>query len=109
MRAIIGTKPDSSNELENKTIIEAEDNAIFNIEQALTPEIEKAESAEEVVMENFFGTTLTDYDDFDERCWNKGDGYKIPGYPSMEHNLEGVESGMYLFAGESNSGYCSLS
>lgn len=59
-------------------------------------------------MENYFNSTLQDYEDFDERAYNKGDGYKIPGFPLMENNLEGVESGLYVFAGESNSGKSAL-
>ena len=109
----IGTKPRSFEDIETAVItdtelIKAEDDAIYNIEQALNLEDEKEETADGVVMENFFGTTLTDYDNFDERCWNKGDGYKMPGYPEMESNLEGTETGLYLFAGESNSGKSAL-
>lgn len=87
--------------------ISKEDDIIYNIEQALE-EDEVVESSEEVVMEDFFKTTSNDYELFDDRCWNKGDGYKIPGFPMMEEKLEGVESGLYLFAGESNSGKSAL-
>lgn len=76
---------------------------LYNIEKALI-EDEEVETTDEVIMEDFSKTTLADYEDFDERCWNKGDGYKIPSFPEMEAKLEGVESGLYLFAGESNSG-----
>lgn len=81
---------------------------LYNIEKALIEDDEPVESAEEVIMEDFSKTTLSDYDNFDERCWNKGDGYKIPSFPEMEAKLEGVESGLYLFAGESNSGKSAL-
>lgn len=86
--------------------LEKEANEIYqDIEKALlSEEAEAVEPAKEVVMEDFVGTTLHDYDEFDERCWNKGDGYKLPGYPLIEEYLEGIESGLYLFAGESNSG-----
>lgn len=87
--------------------IAKEDDIIYNIEQALEEE-EIVESSEEVVMEDFFKTTSNDYELFNDRCWNKGDGYKIPGFPTMEEKLEGVESGLYLFAGESNSGKSAL-
>ena len=104
MNNVVGPRPN----LDNKEIINTEDNAIYDIENALAFETVKVESAEDVVMEDFFGTTLNDYDEFDERCWNKGDGYKMPGYPQMENHLEGVETGLYLFAGESNSGKSAL-
>lgn len=58
----------------------------------------------EVDMEDFFETSESQYDEFEERTWKKGEGYKIPGYPEIEERLEGVEAGLFLFAGESNSG-----
>ena len=61
-----------------------------------------------VSMEDFFQTTKDDYDDFDAYCYRKGDGYKIPTFPSMEKYLEGVESGLYLLAAESNCGKTGL-
>lgn len=84
-----------------------EDDIIYNIEQALI-EDEEVVSSEEVIMEDFFKTTESDYESFDERCYSKGDGYKMPSYPMMEDKLEGVEAGLYLFAGESNSGKSAL-
>jgi replicative DNA helicase len=57
-----------------------------------------------IVMEDYFETTKNDYLQFDERAWNKGDGYKIPNYPIITEKLEGLESGLYLFAAESNAG-----
>lgn len=92
---------------EVKPLEEVIDDDIYNIEKALI-EDEEVESSNEVIMEDFSKTTLSDYDYFDERCWNKGDGYKIPGFPEMEAKLEGVEAGLYLFAGESNSGKSAL-
>lgn len=93
--------------------IEEDDKDIYNVdsidklESALLQE-DSVESSEEVVMENFFATTKNDYDSFNTRAWNKGDGYKIPSYPEMEDKLEGLEAGLYLFAGESNSGKSAL-
>lgn len=92
---------------EVKPLEEVIDDDIYNIEKALI-EDEEVESSDEVIMEDFSKTTLSDYDYFDERCWNKGDGYKIPGFPEMEAKLEGAEAGLYLFAGESNSGKSAL-
>lgn len=92
---------------EVKPLEEVIDDDIYNIEKALI-EDEEVESSDQVIMEDFSKTTLSDYDYFDERCWNKGDGYKIPGFPEMEAKLEGAEAGLYLFAGESNSGKSAL-
>lgn len=108
----IGPRPSSSKlikpTINEEDIISVEDKSIYDLDNALTMEDETVESSDEVIMEDFFKTTLNDYDNFDERCWNKGDGYKIPSYPEMESKLEGVESGLYLFAGESNSGKSAL-
>lgn len=101
----IGPKPTLNKEEE---MTANENSAIYDIENALSMEEEKVESSDEVIMEDFFKTTASDYDMFDERCWNKGDGYKIPSYPIMDEKLEGAESGLYLFAGESNSGKSAL-
>lgn len=73
---------------------------IDNIE-TLNP-INKEE--EKVIMEDFFATTLEDLNSFDEDAWNKGDGFKLPNYPYVTEQLEGLDSGLYLFAGKSNHG-----
>lgn len=62
------------------------------------------ENTRELQMEDYFETSLQDYDNFDEQAWNKGDGYKLPNYPMFTDKLEGMEAGMYLFAAESNVG-----
>lgn len=64
--------------------------------------IKSAESTAE--MEDFFETTEAELEEFESYTWNKGEGYKIPSFPEIEKRLEGLEAGMYLFAGESNSG-----
>lgn len=61
---------------------------------------------EEIDEDDVFNSKV--YDDFDERAWKKGDGYKIPKFPIIEKQLEGLESGLYIFAGESNSGKTAL-
>jgi replicative DNA helicase len=63
-----------------------------------------AEESQEIQMEDYFQTTLNDYNEFDELAWNKGDGYNLPNYPIFTEKLEGMEAGMYLFAAESNVG-----
>lgn len=62
---------------------------------------EDKESAE---MEEFFDTTEDELDEFDQKAWSKGDGYKLPRFPEVERRLEGLDSGLYLFAAESNVG-----
>lgn len=57
-----------------------------------------------VEMEDFFSTTENQYDDFNEYAWNKGEGYKCPNFPIFDENIEGLESGLYMIAGESNGG-----
>lgn len=62
------------------------------------------ETQEEMTMEDFFETSRQDLNDFDENAWNKGDGLTIPNYPYITEALEGLDSGLYLFAGKSNHG-----
>ena len=62
----------------------------------------------EAKMEDFFHTASSEYDQFDQQCWNKGNGYSCPNFPEFERRIEGLEQGLYLFAGESNSGNCVL-
>lgn len=70
--------------------------------RAMKEELEKEKNA--VEMENFFDSTEQELDEFDEYAWKKGVGYKTPNFPIFEEKLEGLEAGLYLFAGESNSG-----
>ena len=91
--------------------IENEDLSIYEMlkETAINSKTENDNESENAVeMQNYFQTTLADYEAFEERAYNKGEGYKIPNFPLMEQNLEGVESGLYVFAGESNSGKSAL-
>ena len=55
-------------------------------------------------IDDFFKETLDDLDKFDEKAWKKGDGLIFPNYPVFTEKLEGIDSGLYLFAGLSNSG-----
>lgn len=61
-----------------------------------------------VDMEDFFETSETDYDQFDVAAWKKGDGYDCPNFPEFGRRMEGLDLGLYLFAGESNSGKSAL-
>ena len=58
----------------------------------------------EVPMEDYYSLAQTIYDNFDERAHKKGHGYSCPDFPVFNQKLEGLEEGLYVFAGESNSG-----
>lgn len=58
----------------------------------------------EVTMEDFFATSTADLEAFDANAWSKGDGLTLPNYPYITEQLEGLDSGLYLFAGKSNHG-----
>ena len=58
----------------------------------------------EVIIEDYYSLAEGIYDAFDERAHKKGHGYSCPDYPVFNEKLEGLEEGLYIFAGESNSG-----
>lgn len=58
----------------------------------------------EVPMEDYYSLAQDIYDKFDERAHKKGHGYSCPDFPVFNQKLEGLEEGLYVFAGESNSG-----
>lgn len=59
---------------------------------------------EEVVMEDYYDLAQNIYDEFDANAHKKGHGYSCPSFPVFNEKLEGLEEGLYIFAGESNSG-----
>lgn len=63
---------------------------------------------ENVIVKDFMESTLEDLDAFEENSWNKGDGYSFKNFPLMTENLEGLDEGLYLVAGESNTGKSAL-
>jgi replicative DNA helicase len=67
-------------------------------------ELKNAEQLSTEEVKDIFQSSLDDYDEFDKYAWSKGEGYKLPNYKMMEEKLEGMEAGLYLFAGESNTG-----
>ena len=102
--------------MENNNINENEEQNIYDeeakqaehmkmLQDALSqkPKITE-EDEDEVPMEDFFALSSDDIDEFDKKSWSKGAGYKSPEFPLTEKYLEGWSSGLYLFAGESNSG-----
>lgn len=66
------------------------------------------EKLEKFFSEDFFVNTITQYDNFDDTSWNQGKGYECPNFPMFNKYMEGLESGFYMFAGESNSGKSAL-
>ena len=58
----------------------------------------------EVSLEDYYALGKNIYDRFDEYAYKKGHGYTVPGFPIFNKRLEGLEEGLYIFAGESNSG-----
>ena len=70
--------------------------------------IEEEESGLTVPAEDFYETTAGEYDEFDEAAWHKGTGYTCPSFPLFDQYMEGLESGLFMFAGESNGGKTAL-
>lgn len=84
--------------------IEEEESSISAFEKIMKNKPIVKNEEETIVMKNFFELSKSNYDEFDKKARTKGNGYKIPGYPFVESKLEGLEAGLYLFSGESNSG-----
>lgn len=84
--------------------IEEEESSISAFEKVMKNKPIVSNQEETIVMENFFELSRSNYDEFDIKARTKGNGYKIPNYPFIESKLEGLEAGLYLFSGESNSG-----
>lgn len=57
-----------------------------------------------VQAEDFFSVMVEDLNEFEEKSWSKGNGYKTPKFPMIAAKLEGVDSGLYLLPAESNAG-----
>ena len=58
----------------------------------------------EVVIEDYYALAKEIYDGFDTYAYQKGHGYAVNNFPVFNKRLEGMEEGLYIFAGESNSG-----
>jgi len=57
-----------------------------------------------VPSEDFIATTYDDYEAFNTKAWNAGNGYETGTFPIFDEKMEGLEQGLFLFAGESNHG-----
>lgn len=58
----------------------------------------------EVRAEDFYSLAESIYDSFDISAHKKGTGYMTTNFPLLNAKTEGLEEGLYIFAGESNSG-----
>ena len=84
--------------------IEEEESSVSILERVMKKKTVTKSDEETIVMEDYFSLSRNNYDEFDKKARTKGNGYKIPSYPFVEAKLEGLEAGLYLFSGESNSG-----
>lgn len=84
--------------------IEEEESSVSILERVMKKKTVTKSDEKTIVMEDYFSLSRNNYDEFDKKARTKGNGYKIPSYPFVEAKLEGLEAGLYLFSGESNSG-----
>lgn len=80
---------------------------INKIKKAESPKAIKSEKPKDeskVEMIDFWGTVADQYDEFDKVAWNKGNGYSAPNSPIFTEKIEGLDTGLYMFAGEANMG-----
>lgn len=59
---------------------------------------------------DFIAESRKQYDNFNVSSWRKGLGWKMPQgiFPNFDEKMEGLESGLYLFAAEPNIGKSAL-
>lgn len=77
---------------------------IFNTEQFRLFMKEKQIRQESLGYEQFVNQTIDHIENVNKRNWSAGQGYIAPHFPLFNKNVEGLEPGLYVFAGESNSG-----
>ena len=58
----------------------------------------------ELATEDYYSLADKTYSDFEAYANKKGHGYTVEHFPIFNKRLEGLEEGLYVFAGESNSG-----
>lgn len=71
---------------------------------------ESKETRTEKRNKNYFEISKQQYRDFNLDSWNKGIGYVMlpEHFPIFNEQIEGLEKGLYLIAGDSNSGKSAL-
>ena len=79
-------------------------NKIKKVESPKAIKSEKPKDESKVEMIDFWGTVADQYDEFDKAAWNKGNGYSAPNSPIFTEKIEGLDTGLYMFAGEANMG-----
>ena len=81
------------------------DDKIFNLINGDRQEIELYNDMENRINTiDYFNVMAKDLDIFNEKAWNKKEGYKTLSFPSIANGLEGWDSGLYIFAGAANHG-----
>ena len=55
-----------------------------NIENILPIDPTQTEEAQGMQMEDFFETSLSDIESFEDNAWAKGDGLKLPNFPDRK-------------------------
>lgn len=60
--------------------------------------------------QDYFEQAQESYNNFNKQSWKKGQGYVMPEghFPIFDNKIEGLESGLFLFAGEPNCGKSAL-
>ena len=80
--------------------ITKEKKMIEEVKEYLNKEKEDIELIKEdetlIQTEDYFEVMKNDLDEFEEKSWSKGDGYKTPRFPMISEKLEGIDSGLYL-------------
>jgi replicative DNA helicase len=81
------------------------DTKILNLINGEREEVELlSEMDNRVCAVDYFNCLADCIDEFDDKAWNKKEGYKTPKFPSLTEGLEGWDSGLYIFAGLANHG-----
>ncbi len=62
------------------------------------------ETDDKVCAIDYFGCLSESIDEFEEKAWNKKEGYKTPRFNSLTAGLEGWDSGFYVLAAQANVG-----
>ena len=81
------------------------DTKILNLINADREEVELlSDTDNRMCAVDYFNCLANSIDEFDDKAWNKKEGYKTPNFPSLTTGLEGWDSGLYIFAGLANHG-----
>ena len=81
------------------------ENKIYDLIKSERVDVELLEDTDNKVCAiDYFNCLAESLDIFEDRAWNKKEGYKTPNFPSLTNGLEGWDSGLYIFAGLANHG-----